>query len=557
MKRPLRNWILCLCLLLLLTTTARGIQVEPPFSKEAVLSALFEADIATTRRAITEGVVSCEELTAYYLERIDAYNEPYNCFITLCDNALDIARQRDEELTAGGGGGLLFGIPVVVKDNIHYEGYYTTNGFILDPSQISDSNAYVVERLLAEGAVIIGKTNMSTAADSARESTSEAVGETKNAYDPLLVAGGSSGGSAVAVSLNFAMAGLGTDTNASLRIPAVLNGCLSLRPTTGLISTEGIIPCDEARDIPGAITRTVMDQAIMLDVLTNSIYSFAENLNGNALEGLRLGIPTELLRMEDVSSDPEVQTVFYQAIRELTTSGAEVIPISMPELLEMADATFVWDDQPPMEALLAYCRQVLAENQLDGLIYPICTNTPIKSGMDENGVLWDAYEQDFASNAYVPSSAKLPAIALPVGYHSLGAGIGLEIVADQGQEQLLLDIAYSYTLRFDHRAVSDGAPNGYAAFDDGDLNRLIDAYIAAREAATEPTTVPTVEPTVEPTIEPTAAPTLPPAEKPATPQVNVWQWIVPVAAVLLVVDLGALVWVIFRKPKKKHRFDAT
>ena len=84
--------------------------------RESILSALYEADISSLRNAIDKGLISCEELTSYYLERISLYNKTYNCFITMCDDALDIARQRDEELARGTASGILFGIPVVIKD---------------------------------------------------------------------------------------------------------------------------------------------------------------------------------------------------------------------------------------------------------------------------------------------------------------------------------------------------------------------------------------------------------------------------------------------------------
>lgn len=162
--------------------------------KNAVLSALYESDIATIREAIDLKIISCEELTAYYLERIEKYNDKYNCFITLCDDAIEVAKQRDAQLEKGENDGLLFGIPVVVKDNIDIKGLYTTNGHTLDKSTIAQENATVVNYLLEQGAVIIGKTNMSTDAQDARISYSEIKGQTKNAYNTLLAAGGSSGG---------------------------------------------------------------------------------------------------------------------------------------------------------------------------------------------------------------------------------------------------------------------------------------------------------------------------------------------------------------------------
>lgn len=563
--------LLCVCLLCALVPAAHGregLGLDIPFTKEALLSALYEADITTIRQAIDLKLISCEELTAYYLERIEAYNQPYNCFITLCDNALDIARQRDEALAAGSVPGLLFGIPVVVKDNMHYEGYYTTNGWDYEDSAVSDYNAYVVERLLEEGAVIIAKANMSLEAQSARESTSIAVGETKNAYDPLLVSGGSSGGSAVSVSLNLCVASLGSDTNASLRIPAVLNGCISLRPTFGMIPMDGIYPLNTTRDTPGAITRTVQDQAIMLDVLTDGSYSFSDNLDANALDGLRLGILEELLNEDDPATDPSILAVFSNAAEELKACGAEVVTVSIPDLFALSDATLETNRQSYKDDLYDAFTSLLAEYELDAVIYPTCTSAPVRSGTDENGTFWDAYDQDFLNNCYVlPPSAQVPAIAIPIGYHRLGSGIGMEIVADKNCEQLLLDIAYSYTLRYDHREVPAGAPDDYIDANTGSLSQLLSAYFAAKDAAAAPTIVPVTAPT-DPTMAPSAAPTTEPATEPtATPSVGdsgddaendgneirptVCIWAVAIcAAVLICVLLPAAV--IRKKRRKEH-----
>jgi len=174
--------------------------------KKALLSALYEADIETVGEAISLRLITSRELTEYYLERIDEYNKIYNCFITMCDNALEEADKRDALIAEGKAEGSLFGVPVVVKDNIDYIGYHTTNGFKKSKDQIAESSAVIVENLIKEGAVILAKANMSKEAQEARISKSASVGETKNAYDPLLASGGSSGGSAVATSLNFAMA---------------------------------------------------------------------------------------------------------------------------------------------------------------------------------------------------------------------------------------------------------------------------------------------------------------------------------------------------------------
>ena len=183
--------------------------------KEAVLSALYEADILEIREAIKLGIISCEEITAYYLERISAYNQTYNCFITICDDALEIAKKRDWDLANGKAEGILFGVPIVIKDNIDIAGYHTTNGHKKTDKQIAQNNADIVDYLLSQGAVIIAKTNMSTDAQSARDSKSDVAGRTHNAYNKYLSASGSSGGSAVATSLNFAAFFLALSTRIS------------------------------------------------------------------------------------------------------------------------------------------------------------------------------------------------------------------------------------------------------------------------------------------------------------------------------------------------------
>lgn len=479
--------------------------------KNAVLSALYESDISTIREAIDLKIITCEELTAYYLERIEKYNDKYNCFITFCDDAIEVAKQRDTQLQKGENDGLLFGIPVVVKDNIDIKGLYTTNGHTYEKSKIADSNATVVNYLLEQGAVIIGKTNMSTDAQDARISYSEIKGQTKNAYNTLLAAGGSSGGTAVAVSLNFAVAGLGTDTNSSLRIPAVLNGCVSLRPTFDLIDRAGCTTLNSTRDVAGAITRSVYDQAIMMDVLTNGQYKYTENLDKNALDGLKIGILKELSYATTTASitgteevrnavatrfdmaartdkhiDTEVASAFANTIKELENCGAEVVTVSMPKLWNLSYNTFASGHKSNKQALYNEFERIVNENELDAVVFPSYLSTPLKSGTDENGKYWNAWSQPFSNNCRAISpSASLPEISIPIGYHSSGAGIGLEIAGLKNSEQLLLNIAYSYTEKYDHRAVPTGAPDLYADYSADSLQAIIDAVVYQANAKPE------------------------------------------------------------------------
>lgn len=511
----LRALALALCVLLLSVPAeaSEGLPLSQS-DKEALLSALFEAEITEVREAIDLRLISCEELTAYYLERIEAYDGDYNCFITLCDNALDEARLRDAQLAAGAGDGALFGIPVVVKDNIQYAGYPTTNGRSSRLGTVSKENAVIVDYLLAEGAVIVGKTNMSTDAQDARVSRSSAGGETKNAYNPYLASGGSSGGSAVAVSLNFAMAALGTDTNSSLRYPSALNGCVTLRPTLGTLSTKGCLPLNRQRDTPGAITRTVRDQAILLDVLSGGEAAYMEHLDDTVLEGMRIGVLKEL--SGPVSSawgrskkkvDPEILSAFENALGELEECGAELVEVSLPQVFTLSSKET--DSSAQKQKLYSRYQALLTDQELSAVVFPTYLSAPQWSGRDEDGVNWNVYSQTYINNcSYLSPFMGTPELTVPIGLHSRGAGIGMEIAGDKGAEQLLLNIAYSYLARYDHREAPAGAADLYAQANAGDLPARIAAY---HESLLPP---PTPEPTPTPTPKPTPTPEPTPVEEP-------------------------------------------
>jgi Asp-tRNA(Asn)/Glu-tRNA(Gln) amidotransferase A subunit family amidase len=353
----------------------------------------------------------------------------------------------------------------------------TTNGRALSAARLAKSDSEVVKSLLSEGAVIIGKTNMSTNALYATHSKSKTVGHTYNAYNTDLSSGGSSGGSATAVSLNFAAAGLGTDTSASLRYPAVLGGCVSLRPTMGLISFEGISHLDETRDTAGAITRSVQDQAIMLDVLTGGKYSFSEKLRSDRLSGMRLGVIEELSFATTKTSgrgekkiDPEIIAAFNQAVENLKKAGAEVITVSFGEVFTLSEKTFSSTAQSRKDALYeAFC-DYLDQNGLDAAIFPTYLSSPLYIS---------DLEANYINNCKIISpSCGVPEIALTIDYHSSGAGIGMEIVSKKNCEQLLLDIAHSYTEKFAPRRSPKGAPDEYLHQHEGTLTELF----AAREA---------------------------------------------------------------------------
>lgn len=475
--------IFFLCILLSVQTFAADIEITEDFevevNKEALLAALYEADITSIRKAIDLGLISCYDLTAYYLERIEAYNDTFHCFITLCDNALEVARQRDEAIADGSAEGMLFGIPIVVKDNIDYEGFRTTNG--LSSGTMAQKSATVVQYLLEEGAVILGKTNMSAGAQDAICSVSDTGIQTFNAYNPSLAPGGSSGGSAVAVSLNFAVAGLGTDTNSSLRYPSALNGCVSLRTTFGLLDRSGCVILNPERDTVGAITRSVRDQAIMLDVMSANTYHFTENLNDKALEGLRIGVLSELCypvagsypRSSNLM-DKEILAAFDNTLSELESCGAQIVTVSAPSILSEIDSD---------KELNKTLEKILNENQVSALIYPAYLHTPHYATSEHLGGK-SVYDQVYITNCNgISSRAGAPEITVPIGQHSTGAGIAMEIISFRNNDQLLLDIAYSYTTRYDHRISPETAPTLHYGEAELTLQELLLLYEQKTETA--------------------------------------------------------------------------
>lgn len=548
----MKRWLAALlCLMIFVgvlpgSVSAQENTVNVPMDKDAVLAGLYEADLSSLRQAIMEGFITSEELTQYYLDRIEAYNAPYNCFITMCDDAVEKAKEKDTLLKEGKAEGLLFGVPIVIKDNMDLAGYHTTNGYKKKDSQIASSNAAVVDALLKEGAVIIAKTNMSTGAMRAEYSKSQVAGETKNAYSKYLSSGGSSGGSAVATSLNFAAASLGTDTNSSLRYPAVLNGCVSLRPTFGLLSQDGIKKLNANRDIAGAITRTVRDQAIMLDVLTEGKHQYTQNLDANALKGMRIGILKELSYATGKNGrteskvDDEVEAAFQKAVGQLKACGAEVVEVSMPKIFSLADAAFNNENakRPPYKTAF---EKLLQDNNISAVIFPTYLSTPLRSGKDENGKTWNALSQTLVINTRTLSpAAGNPELALPIGYHSLGAGIGMEIAAADGSEQLLLNIAYSFTEHKDLRVVPTDAPNEYADKSAGTLAQVMDDYHAAVEEAIR-VAQEKKEAAEKLRLEQEAAQKAK-LEAQRKEQVQIVQWICIATAVLVVVTLSIVIW---------------
>ena len=238
------------------------------------------------QRLMVEGTTTSEQLAAIALDEI-ARQSNLNAFISVnAAGALARARRLDQQREQDQVLGPLHGIPIAVKDNIHVADMPNTAGTPLLQSFVPDGDAPVIARLKAAGAIVVGKTNMHELAFGIT-SMNEAFGAVGNACDPDFMAGGSSGGTAVAVAAGMAVAGLGTDTGGSARIPAALNGIVGFRPTVGRYPAAGLTRISSTRDTVGPMARTVADVAVLDAVMAGEDTALPDV----DLRGLRVGVP--------------------------------------------------------------------------------------------------------------------------------------------------------------------------------------------------------------------------------------------------------------------------
>jgi len=299
------------------------------------------------QQAMQQGTLTSVALTQDYIQRIKARDQGaggVNSVILLNPDALKVAAERDRARKAGTAHGLLFGIPVLVKDNMDTHDMPTTAGSLAleGPPPVRDST--VVARLRAAGAIILGKANLSEWANfRSTHSTSGwsgVGGLTHNPYVLTRNACGSSSGSGAAVSAGFSAVALGTETDGSLTCPSSVNGIVDIRPTLGLVSRAGIVPISHSQDDPGPMARSVADAAAVLTALAGSdprdpatadadthATKYTKYLEPDKLKGKRIGVICGL-----AGRDPGVLGVLDHSVAALRGAGATVVPVKFPNL---------------------------------------------------------------------------------------------------------------------------------------------------------------------------------------------------------------------------------
>jgi amidase len=465
--------------------------------------------IPEVQEAIQSNAFSYEDLTRFFLYRIYKYEldnaTTLNTVIALNLDVIEEAKRRDSALKADPGTSRhpVFGMPVLLKDNINTEGMRTTAGAIaLQDNKTGD--AYIVKQLREKGALILGKVNLSEWAyymcSGCPVGYSAIGGQTLNPYGRrTFETGGSSSGSGTAMAAGYAMGAVGTETSGSILSPSSQNSIVGLKPKVGMLSRNGIVPISGTLDTPGPMARTVTDAAILMDALlgydvldpaafnVNWGDNWYEKPTPNAIGGLRLGVFKSLM---------DSDSLYRQTAINLKNAGARIIEFKDPEVeqegfltllnLDMKSALPEYLSTQILDTLAVTVRSVedvVAFNQQDpGLRMPygqerlegiLADETSdeeflkIRKGLLDGGRQffdepWEAHQLDGIlsinnRHAGFAATAQNPAITVPMGYRESGEPVGLTIIVRGFQVPLAFQIAYAYEALQPARK----APEGY------------------------------------------------------------------------------------------------
>nr|WP_321222955.1 amidase family protein [uncultured Psychroserpens sp.] len=453
---------------------------------------ILDQDILTIQKHINTRKLSYEQLTKFYLYRIrqfDRENElSLNSVISLNPDVIAEAKQKDKELLNKMLKHPVFGMPILLKDNINVSGMPTTAGAVALKDNTTN-DAFIVKQLKSKGALILGKANLSEWAyffcGDCPSGYSAIGGQTLNPYGRKTIdTGGSSSGSGVAVSANFCAAAIGSETSGSILSPASQNSVVGLKPTIGLVSRSGIVPISSTLDTAGPMTKNVIDNAILLDALVGEDAldekSFYDPLvrhytdasfKQSSLKSKRFGAFKSLLK----------DSLYANAVEVLKSKGAEIIEIEATEIplpgflrllnLDMkTDLVTYLNNYGNKNLGYTSIEDIMSFNAKDSLnVMPygqalfqgVANDTATKEEFDEikntlktNGLRFfdkpmTAHNLDgiLSINNYHAGHAAVaeyPAITVPMGYTKEGVPKGLTFISKPFLETSLLNWAYVY-----------------------------------------------------------------------------------------------------------------
>jgi amidase/aspartyl-tRNA(Asn)/glutamyl-tRNA(Gln) amidotransferase subunit A len=464
--------------------------------------------------------LTSEQLVQFYLQRIAAFDDKgmkLNSVVQLNENALKQAKTLDRYFVKNGFKGSLHGIPILLKDNIDtIDGMANTAGSLALAKNFPHDDAFFVKQLKEAGAIILGKTNLSEWANFRSTASSSGwsglYGQSRNPYDVTTSPCGSSSGSGIAASANFATVTIGTETDGSVTCPSAINGIVGIKPTLGTVSRDGIIPIAHSQDTAGPMARNVTDAVILLsamvkadkndqDVVSSNI-KYLSHLKLDGLKGKRIGIARNLMGyhkgldsvfnravedlkkhgaiiIDDVSfekkdqwGDAEFEVLLYEFKDELNKYLSKTvggIPKSLSEMIEfnkknadvemkyfgqeiflMAQAKGSITNKAYLEAL-AKAKRLTQEEGIDALLKNHNLDLIIAP---TTGPAWktDWVNGDhyLGAASSAPAISGYPHITVPMGYVH-GLPVGLSLFSGKLQEGILIEAAFGYEQATKHR----------------------------------------------------------------------------------------------------------
>ena len=471
----------------------------------------LEAGIADLHAAMALGELSAVELTRFFIRRIEAYDRAgprLNSVLEINPEAPAIAEALDDERRAGVLRGPLHGIPILLKDNIATaDRMHTSAGSLALAGCVAPADAFLVKRLRAAGAVLLGKTNMTEWANYMTTGMpagySSRGGQVVNPHLRSASCGGSSSGSAVAVAAGLCAAAVGTETSGSILNPASRNAVVGLKPTVGLISRTGVIPIAASQDTAGPLARSVADAALLLGGMTGADPAdratrpsqrrgrsdYRDCLDPDGLRGARIGVPRAVF-LEQV--DPTALALFEAALVALHELGATLVdPADIATARTLgefrSDAMLYefkrdlnrylgalgpsapvaslrqlirWNEARP-EAMLRYGQVLLLAAEASGgtrtATYKRSRAEDLRLARSEgiDAIVTthrlDALAFIGSNGAAVGAKAGYPSITVPAGQAASGEPVGLTLLGPAWSEPLLIRFAHAYEQATQHR----------------------------------------------------------------------------------------------------------
>ncbi|WKV11060.1 amidase family protein [Marivirga harenae] len=470
-------------------------QIEPQISDfgdedyKRLTPVILEQDMLSIQNAVSEGKLSYKELAQWYLYRIVLFENDslrtLNNIISINPKVVEEAISKDEKRSDEDHP--IFGMPILLKDNINFEGIPTTAGAVALRNNYTD-DAHIVSRLENSGAIILGKSSLSEWAnflcDGCPNGYNAIGGQTLNPYGRgEFDTGGSSSGSGSSIAANYAAGAIGTETSGSILSPSSSNSIVGLKPTVGLLSRGGIVPISSTLDTPGPMTRNVMDNAILLSALVGEDAEdqvtvgnspnkdYWKSFGKSDLKGMRLGV------MKDFLQD----SLYKSNIKQLEELGAELVEVEAPEVNLSGFLTLLNLD---MKAdLLHYFEKYSGpsieyqsvKDIIDFNLEDTATRIPYGQARFEGIVNDSTSVQEFDSlkirlmsegrkyfetminennldailsinnwSAGYAAVAHHPALTVPMGYEKSGQPKGITFIAEPFSEEKLLKLAYTF-----------------------------------------------------------------------------------------------------------------